>query len=127
MRRAWTRACYMVGAMVALAWFGCGAAVSWNPLVYVPYTVCRIDVYVRRIRDAVAPTFDPDVIDNPEDIDFVKSVIGHEIGHGVSLDHCTFANCGMQAAPPPGVTGYTDGSHNHNLEYDLTYALAVPY
>jgi hypothetical protein len=102
-----------------------GETHSWAGGSTVPRSVIRIDIYVNEIRVNIHPTKHEEFFDVPEDVDMIKLVIGHEVGHGVNLDHCAASKCGMN---PPAIynkSGYTDAEtnppHHHNPEYDLIW------
>ncbi|MAF12475.1 hypothetical protein CMK11_18670 [Candidatus Poribacteria bacterium] len=98
-----------------------GETLSWLLGTDVPRSVTRIDIMVREIRKNIFPTLEADIFDVPEDVEMIMKVIAHEVGHGVNLDHCAASDCGMNPPASRFKSGYTDGSHTHNAEYDLIW------
>jgi len=113
-----------------------------TPTQWVPRGVWYIKIHTGLIRADTAPNGAWNVED-PLDIVQISQTLGHEIGHGISAgpspSHCAtsgntlFRYCGMRWAPvwdfgAPGWAddkldskGYSDGAHNHSLEYLLTW------
>jgi hypothetical protein len=61
-----------------------------DPFPGPPAEVDRINIYIRNIRKASPPRNSETTTDNPFDDEFIKSLIGHEVGHGVSMTHYSF-------------------------------------
>jgi hypothetical protein len=53
---------------------------------YVPNEVTRVEVYIETIRLFSPPTLDR-TTEDPPDHDAIKLITGHEIGHGIHMDH----------------------------------------
>jgi hypothetical protein len=79
-----------------------GQSLPFNPNVVVE---CR--VYTNAIREDSPSTTDQTTVD-PPDANAQKKTTGHEIGHGIGIDHYVWTGSGTLTVMVSGFDGWAD-------------------